>query len=108
MTVQALFVAHEQQGRGHHARRVSDLGDQEVLAQAVEELEQAGTFDDITQLGSGQDDIDRQLAQLTTASSVDDELAKLKTEVGGGSAPPAIAPPPGAEPAPGPTEGETA
>jgi len=89
-------------------RAVDKTENMRARAQAVEELEQAGTFDDITQLGSGQDDIDRQLAQLTTASSVDDELAKLKTEVGGGSAPPAIAPPPGAAPASGPTEGETA
>ena len=33
-------------------------------AAAVEELEAAGTFEDITQLGGGQDDIDRELAQL--------------------------------------------
>jgi phage shock protein A len=47
-------------------------------ASAVDELEKAGTFEDVTQLGAGQDDIDRQLAQLSTASSVDDELAKMK------------------------------
>src|SRR3954453_15071007 len=35
-------------------------------ANAVEELEAAGTFDDITQLGEGDDDIDRQLAQLSS------------------------------------------
>ncbi len=58
-------------------------------ADAVEELEAAGTFDDITQLGSGQDDIDRQLHQLSSQSVVDDELAKMKAELGpgGGDAP---------------------
>ena len=54
-------------------------------ASAVEELEAAGTFDDLTQLGSGKDDIDRQLAQLGTGAQVDDELAKMKAELGPGS-----------------------
>ncbi|HVS29807.1 MAG TPA: PspA/IM30 family protein [Solirubrobacteraceae bacterium] len=53
-------------------------------AQAVDELQAAGTFDDITQLGPGTDDIDRQLSELTTKSEVDDELAKMKSEVGAG------------------------
>ncbi|HEX5900856.1 MAG TPA: PspA/IM30 family protein, partial [Solirubrobacteraceae bacterium] len=56
-------------------------------ASAVEELEAAGTFDDLSQLGSGQDDIDRQLKQLSSQSAVDDELAKMKAELGPGSAP---------------------
>ena len=55
-------------------------------ASAVEELEKAGTFDDVTQLGPGQDDIDRQLAQLSDKSAVDDEMAKLKAELGSGQA----------------------
>ena len=49
-----------------------------------QELEQAGAFDDITQLGSGQDDIDRQLSELTSGAQVDDELAKMKAELGSG------------------------
>ena len=53
-------------------------------ASAVEELEKAGAFDDITQLGSGQDDIDRQLSELTSGAQVDDELAKMKAELGSG------------------------
>ncbi len=54
-------------------------------ASAVEELEAAGTFDDVTQLGPGQDDIDRQLAELTSGPQVDDELAKMKAELGQGA-----------------------
>jgi phage shock protein A len=54
-------------------------------ANAMEELEAAGAFDDALSLGSGQDDIDRQLAQLTTGSAVDSELEKLKAELGSGS-----------------------
>ena len=53
-------------------------------AGAVEELEAAGAFDDITQLGGGKDDIDRELAALTSGTQVDDELAKMKAELGSG------------------------
>jgi phage shock protein A len=58
-------------------------------ASAVEELEKAGTFEDLSQLGAGQDDIDRQLSELTSGAQVDDELAKMKAELGsgGGDAP---------------------
>src|SRR3954452_16750007 len=54
--------------------------------QAVDELEKAGTFDDITQLGPAQDDIDKQLDQLSAGAQVDDELAKMKAEIGKGDA----------------------
>jgi phage shock protein A len=71
-------------------RAVDKTEDMKARASAVEELEAAGTFEDLTQLGSGQDDIDRELAQLGTGGMVDDELAKLKAELGQGSgAPPA-------------------
>jgi phage shock protein A len=50
------------------------------------ELEAAGTFDDLTQLGTGKDDIDRQLESLTTSGAVDDELSKMRAELGGGGA----------------------
>jgi phage shock protein A len=71
-------------------RAVDKTENMKARADAVSELEAAGTFDDLTQLGDGQDDIDKQLAQLTTTSQVDDELAKMKAEVGqggGGDAP---------------------
>ena len=55
-------------------------------ANAMDELEAAGAFDDQLSLGGGQDDIDRQLSELTTGSQVDAELAKLKAELGPGSA----------------------
>jgi phage shock protein A len=58
-------------------------------ADAVSELESAGTFEDLTALGSGEDDIDRQLKQLTDQSAVDDDLAKMKSELGQGGAGPA-------------------
>src|ERR687883_1637441 len=68
-------------------RAVDKTENMKARADAVSELEAAGTFDDLTALGSGADDIDRQLAELTSSSQVDDELAKMKAELGSGSAP---------------------
>jgi phage shock protein A len=72
-------------------QRAEDKTEQmRARAGAVEELEAAGAFDDVMQLGEGQDDIDRELAQLGAGSQVDDELAKMKAELapgGGGDAP---------------------
>jgi phage shock protein A len=59
-------------------------------ANAMEELEAAGAFDDAMALGSGQDDIDRQLSQLTSGTEVDDELQKMKAELGGGKPAPEL------------------
>ena len=53
-------------------------------ASAVEELEAAGTFDDVTQLGPPKDDIDRELHELTSGSQVEDELSAMKAELGPG------------------------
>ena len=68
-------------------RAVDKTENMKARADAVQELEAAGTFDDLTTLGSGQDDIDQQLAQLSSQSEVDDELAKMKAELGKGSDP---------------------
>ncbi|HEY1275844.1 MAG TPA: PspA/IM30 family protein [Thermoleophilaceae bacterium] len=57
---------------------------------AIEELEKAGTFEDLTQLGGGEDDIDRQLRELSSGAQVDDELAKMKAELGSGGEAPAL------------------
>ncbi len=66
-------------------QRAEDKTEQmKARAGAVEELEAAGAFDDITQLGAGQDDIDRELAQIGAGAQVDDELAKMKAELGSG------------------------
>ncbi|HMH47607.1 MAG TPA: PspA/IM30 family protein, partial [Solirubrobacteraceae bacterium] len=67
-------------------RAVDKTENMKARASAVSELEEAGTFDDITQLGSGEDDIDRQLKQLSSQPEVDDELAKMKSELGQGGA----------------------
>ncbi|HEX3804592.1 MAG TPA: PspA/IM30 family protein [Solirubrobacteraceae bacterium] len=67
-------------------QRATDKTEQmKARANAVQELEAAGTFEDLTTLGSGEDDIDRQLRELSSTSAVDDDLAKLKAELGGGA-----------------------
>ena len=68
-------------------RALDKTENMKARASAVQELEAAGTFDDLTQIGPGEDDIDRQLKQLSSKSEVDDDLAKLKAELGTGSAP---------------------
>jgi len=68
-------------------RAVDKTENMKARASAVDELEQAGTFDDLTALGPGHDDIDRQLSALSTQSAVDDEMAKLKAELGSGKPP---------------------
>jgi phage shock protein A len=70
---------------GLAVQRAKDKTEQlQARASAVEELTAAGTLQDYT---STDDDIDRQLKQIQQSSQVDDELAKLKAEVGAGEKP---------------------
>src|SRR5437588_7855948 len=70
-------------------RALDKTENMKARADAVQELESAGTFEDLTALGQGEDDIDRQLKQLSSTSEVDAELEKMKGEVGSGSSAPA-------------------
>ncbi|MBA2349486.1 MAG: PspA/IM30 family protein [Solirubrobacterales bacterium] len=83
----ATGVGEEMADVGLAMQRAVDKTDQmKARAGAVEELEAAGAFEDLTQLGEGgQDDIDRQLHALSSGSQVDDELAKMRAELGQGS-----------------------
>jgi phage shock protein A len=67
-------------------RAVDKTEQMRARADAVQELEEAGTFDDLTALGPGEDDIDKQLRELSSGTAVDDELAKMKAELGPGGA----------------------
>jgi phage shock protein A len=104
----ATGVGDDMADVGAAMQRAIDKTDQmQARASAVEELQAAGTFEDLTALGPPQDDVDRQLDQLGAKSAVDDEFAKLKAEVGSGaqqSALPAGKPAAGAEPEAAPTE----
>ena len=66
-------------------RALDKTEDMKARASAVQELEAAGTFQDFTQLGSGEDDIDRQLRELSSSTEVDAELARMKAELGAGT-----------------------
>jgi phage shock protein A len=66
-------------------RALDKTENMKARADAVQELEAAGTFEDLTQIGAGEDDIDRQLKQLSSSSEVESELAKMKAELGTGS-----------------------
>ena len=70
-------------------RALDKTENMKARADAVQELEAAGTFEDLTQIGPAEDDIDRQLQQLSSTSEVDSDLAKMKAELGGGSSAPA-------------------
>jgi phage shock protein A len=81
----------------------------QARAGAMDELIASGTLEDFT---SNQTQLDRELAQISSASQVDDELAKLKAEVGSGEpqkeiAPGGEQPAPDAEPAAQPAEETT-
>jgi phage shock protein A len=71
-------------------RALEKTEDMKARASAVEELQAAGTLDDLTAIGPPQDDIDRQLAQIGAKSTVDDEFTKLKAELGPGEATPKL------------------
>jgi phage shock protein A len=53
----------------------------QARASAVDELVSSGAIEDFT---SSQTELDRQLSQLSSQSQVDDELAKMKAELGTG------------------------
>jgi phage shock protein A len=79
----ATGVGGEMADVGAAMQRAIDKTDQmQARASAVEELQAAGTFEDLTALGPAQDDVDRQLDELDAKGAVDDQLAKLKAEVG--------------------------
>jgi phage shock protein A len=64
-------------------QRAKDKTEQmQARAGAIDELTASGALEDYTAQG---DDLDRQLAQISASSQVDDELAKLKSELGQGS-----------------------
>jgi len=61
--------------------------DMQARASAMDELTTAGALEDFTSQG---DDLDRQLAQVSQGSQVDDELAKMKAELGQGGQTPSL------------------
>jgi phage shock protein A len=81
----AAGIGQNMEDVGMAVQRAKDKTEQlQARAAAVDELTQAGTLQDFT---SSDDDIDRQLKQIQQSSQVDDELAKMKAELGSGEQP---------------------
>ncbi len=84
----ATGVGEEMADVGLAMQRALDKTEQmQARAGAVQELEASGTFEDLTALGSGEDDIDRQLKALSSSTEVDSELDRMKAELGQGDRP---------------------
>jgi phage shock protein A len=94
----ATGIGEQMADVGLAIERAKDKTEQmQARANAIDELTTSGALEDYT---AGGDDIDRQLAQISQGTQVDDELAKLKAEIGSGPAePPKEIPAGGEEPA---------
>ena len=81
----ATGIGRNMEDVGLAVQRAKDKTEQlQARAAAVDELTTSGALDDFT---SSDDDIDRQLKQISQSGQVDDELAKMKAELGTGAEP---------------------
>src|SRR5438067_7625068 len=81
----ATGIGRNMEDVGLAVQRAKDKTEQlQARAAAVDELTTSGALDDFT---SSDDDIDRQLKQISQSGQVDDELAKMKAELGSGEQP---------------------
>ena len=79
----ATGIGEQMADTGLAIQRARDKTEQMTArAAAVDELMEAGTLEDFT--AGGQTQLDRELAALSSSSQVDDELARLKGELGAG------------------------
>jgi phage shock protein A len=78
----ATGIGEQMADVGLAIQRAKDKTEQmQARASALDELTESGALQDYTSSG---DDIDRQLAQISQSGQVDDELAKMKAELGKG------------------------
>jgi phage shock protein A len=95
----ATGIGQHMNDTGMAIQRAKDKTEEmQARAAAIDELTSTGALEDFTT--GDQTQLDRELAQISSSSQVDDELAKLKAEVGPGDAQKEIAAG-DAEPAPG-------
>src|SRR5436305_1784020 len=79
----ATGIGDQMADTGAAIQRARDKTDEmQSRADAIDELTASGALEDFT---SDQTPLDRELAQMASSSQVDDELAKLKKEVGSGA-----------------------
>jgi phage shock protein A len=80
----ATGIGEQMADTGLAIQRAKDKTEQmQARAAAVDELVASGSLEDFT--SGGETDLDRELSKLTTGTQVDDELAKMKAEVGAGT-----------------------
>ena len=78
----ATGIGEQMTDTGLAIQRAKDKTEQmQARASAIDELTTSGALEDFT---SDQTQLDRELGQLASKSQVDDELAKMKAEVGSG------------------------
>jgi len=79
----ATGIGRSMEDTGLAIQRAKDKTDEmQARASAIDELVQSGSLDDLT---SDKTQLDRELAQIASQSQVDQELAKMKAELGSGS-----------------------
>ncbi len=84
----ATGISSEMSDVGLAVQRAKDKTESmQARADAIGELTAAGALEDFTAPG---DDIDRQLKEIQKSGQVDDELAKLKAEIGAPAEPAAV------------------
>lgn len=66
-------------------RAVEKAEEMTIRAEVIGELERAGT---LAPIGTGEDDIDRQLRELSSGGSIDAQISKMKHELGRGKSGP--------------------
>ena len=102
----ATGIGQHMNDTGLAIQRAKDKTEEmQARASAIDELTSTGALEDFT--AGDQTQLDRELAQISSSSQVDDELAKLKAEVGSGTSQKEI-PAGDAEPAPGATGAQPA
>ena len=78
----ASGIGEQMADTGLAIQRAKDKTEQmQARASAIDELTAAGTLDDLT---SSSDALDRELSQLSAGKQVDDDLARLRAELGPG------------------------
>jgi phage shock protein A len=79
----ATGIGEQMADTGLAIQRAKDKTEQmQARAAAVDELVEAGTLEDFT--AGDQTQLDRELAQLASSTQVEDELTKMKAELGAG------------------------
>ena len=79
----ATGIGRQMEDTGFAIQRAKDKTEQmQARASAIDELVQTGSLDDLT---SDRTQLDRELSQIASQSQVDQELARMKAELGPGS-----------------------